>query len=285
MVRGLSFACLIACLGVSTVFAQSFEAASVKPAAPLDAGRIAGRIIIGSRGGPGTADPGQLTFVNASIGELIQSAYDVKSYQVAGPGWLDTARFDVIAKVPAVATKADSRIMLQHLLAERFKLVLHHSTKEAPIYALLVAKNGPKLKESVAPPTEAPGSVPGGVTMMFAPNGRMRTVAAGTTIPKLVDALGMQVDRPIVDMTALKGTYDVSFEFAPDPAIMQAKMASIGMPPPPPPPPDAVVSGDSAPVATIFAALPEQLGLRLEARKGPVELLVVDSVEKTPTEN
>lgn len=271
---------VLACLSLRIVFAQSFEVASIKPAAPMQSGRI----MIGMRGGPGTDDPGQMTFTNASIEDLILSAYDVKSYQVTGPNWLETARFDVNAKVPAGATKAESRIMLQHLLAERFKLVLHRSTKEASIYALLVAKNGPKLKESAAEQVNQPGTVRGGMTMMVAPGGRMRMVAQGTTLPKLVDALGMQVDRPIVDMTGLTGTYDITLEFAPDPAILQSKMAAMGMPPPPPDGGSPSVQ-DNGPLATIFTALPEQLGLRLEARKGPVELLVIDSVEKTPTEN
>jgi uncharacterized protein (TIGR03435 family) len=271
---------VIACLSLRIVFAQSFEVASIKPAAPMQGGRI----MIGMRGGPGTDDPGQMTFTNASIADLIQSAYDVKSYQVTGPGWLETVRFDVIAKVPAGATKAESRIMLQHLLADRFKLVLHRSTKEASIYALLVAKNGPKLKESTTPPVAEPGSVRGGMTMMVAPGGRMRMVAQGTTMPKLVDALGMQVDRPIVDMTGLTGTYDITLEFAPDPAILQSKMAAMGMPPPPPGGENPSLQ-DNGPLATIFTALPEQLGLRLEARKGPVELLVIDSAEKTSTDN
>ena len=271
---------VIACLSLRIVFAQSFEVASIKPAAPMQSGRI----MIGMRGGPGTDDPGQMTFTNSSLGDLIQSAYDVKSYQVTGPGWLQTERFDVVAKVPAGTTKADSRIMLQHLLADRFKLVLHRSSKEASVYALLVAKGGPKLKESTTQQVNEPGRVSGGMRMMIAPGARMRMVAEGTTIPKLVDALGMQVDRPIVDMTGLTGTYDVTLEFAPDPAILQAKMAAMGVPPPPP---DGVgpTLADNGPLATIFTALPEQLGLRLEARKGPVELLVIDSVEKTPTDN
>jgi uncharacterized protein (TIGR03435 family) len=271
---------VIACLSLRIVFAQSFEVASIKPAAPMQSGRI----MIGMRGGPGTEDPGQMTFTNSSIGDLIQSAYDVKSYQVTGPGWLQTERFDVVARVPAGTTKADSRIMLQHLLADRFRLVLHRSTKEASVYALVVAKGGPKLKESTTEAVTEPGRVSGGMRMMIAPGARMRMDAQGTTIPKLVDALGMQVDRPIVDMTGLTGTYDVTLEFAPDPAILQAKMASMGVPPPPP---DGVgpTLADNGPLATIFTALPEQLGLRLEARKGPVELLVIDSVEKTPTDN
>lgn len=278
----------IVSMSLGIVCAQSFEVASIKPAAPMQAGRI----MVGSRGGPGTGEPGQMTFTNSSIADLIQSAYDVKSFQVTGPGWLQTERFDVIAKVPAGATKAESRIMLQHLLADRFKLVLHRSTKESSIYALVVAKGGPKLTESAKPAdaeaANEPGHVRGGMTMMIAPGGRMRMVAQGTTIAKLVDALAMQLDRPIVDMTGLTGTYDITLEFAPDPAIIQAKMAAMGMPPPPPPSDGAgpgAAPSDSGPLATIFTALPEQLGLRLEARKGPVELLVVDSAEKTPAEN
>jgi uncharacterized protein (TIGR03435 family) len=275
-------------MSLGIVCAQSFEVASIKPAAPMQPGRI----MVGSRGGPGTGEPGQITFTNSSIADLIQSAYDVKSFQVTGPGWLQTERFDVIAKVPAGATKAESRIMLQHLLADRFKLVLHRSTKESSIYALVVAKGGPKLTESAKPAdaeaANEPGHVGGGMTMMIAPGGRMRMVAQGTTIAKLVDALAMQLDRPVVDMTGLAGTYDLTLEFAPDPSIMQAKMAAMGMPPPPPPPDGAgpaAAPSESGPLATIFTALPEQLGLRLEARKGPVELLVVDSAEKTPADN
>ena len=208
----------------------------------------------------------------------------MKSFQVTGPNWLETVRFDVIAKVPAGTTKEASRIMLQHLLADRFKLVLHRSTKEASIYALVEAKGGSKLKASATPEVREAGRVPGGMTMMIAPGGRMRMVAKGTTIPKLVDALGMQVNRPIVDMTGLTGTYDITLEFAPDPAILQSKMAAMGVPPPPPGGENPTLA-DNGPLATIFTALPEQLGLRLEARKGPVELLVIDSVEKTPTDN
>lgn len=271
---------VIACLSLRIVFAQSFEAASIKLAAPMEGGRI----MIGARGGPGTDDPGEMRFFNSSIGDLIQNAYDVKDFQVTGPSWLGTVRFDVIAKVPAGTTKEASRIMMQHLLADRFKLVLHRSTKESSIYALVVAKGGPKMKEATTPEATTPGRVRGGMTMMVAPGGRMRMAAEGTTMAKLVDALGLQVDRPIVDMTGLTGTYDVTLEFAPDPAILQAKMAAMGVPPPPP----GGVSPrlpDDGPLATIFTALPEQLGLRLESRKGPVEVLVIDSVEKMPTEN
>ena len=84
----------------------------------------------------------------------MQRAYDVKSYQISGPDWMSSARFDISAKVPAGTTKAQSNVMLQNLLADRFKLVLHHSTKESPIYVLLVAKSGPKLKQSAKERTD-----------------------------------------------------------------------------------------------------------------------------------
>jgi uncharacterized protein (TIGR03435 family) len=270
---------VIAGLSLRIVFAQSFEVASIKPAAPM----ASGRIMVGMRGGPGTNEPGQMIFNNVSIGDLIQSAYDVKGFQVTGPGWLDAARFDVDAKVPEGTSKEASRIMLQHLLADRFKLVLHRSSKEASIYALVVAKGGPKMKASILPEV-VPGGPPRGMQMMVTPNAKMRIVAEGATVPKLIDALGVQVDRPIIDMTGLTGMYDIELEFAPDQAMLQAKMAAMGVPPPPPGGVSPTMS-DDGPMASIFTALPEQLGLRLEARKGPVETLTIDSVEKTPTEN
>ncbi len=285
---------------ISLAFAQktplpSFEVASVKPAAPMGDGMIR----VGVQGGPGTPDPVQMTFTNVSLKDLIQTAWNVKSYQVTGPGWMESARFDISAKLAAGTTKEQSREMLQNLLAERFKLVIHHSTKESSIYALLVAKGGPKLKETVddpnAPVADAPppgpprqtmqvppGAGRGRTMMMMAPGGRMRLVANGTTIPKFIDSLANQLDRPVFDMTGLTGTYDITLEFAQDPAIMQARMAAMGMAAPPP---GSAPPTDAEPAATIFTALPEQLGLRLEARKGPVDLVIVDSIEKTPTEN
>jgi len=122
--------------------------------------------------------------------------------------------------------------------------------------------------------------------MTVAPGGRMRMIANGATMARLTDVLARQLDRPVVDMTGLTGTYDITLEFAPDAAGMQAKMAAMGaMPAMGPEGGAATSSNDPGPAATIFTALPDQLGLRLEARKGPVDLVIVDSVEKTPTEN
>src|SRR5215471_18730975 len=136
-----------------TPASPTFEVASIKPAAPQEMGRM----MIGTRGGPGTPDPTHATFTNVSLTMLINMAYGVRDYQVTAPGWMDSARFDVLAKVPEGATKEDFKLMLQNLLAERFKLVVHKDTKEAPVYALLTGKNGSKLKES---PNNAPAEDP-----------------------------------------------------------------------------------------------------------------------------
>jgi uncharacterized protein (TIGR03435 family) len=322
--KRLMLAGLLTAVGLWAQAPTEFEAASIKPAAPM----ALGRMMIGMRGGPGTPSPGQMTFTNVSLAQIMQRAYDVKSYQISGPNWMSSARFDISARVPAGTTRAQSNVMLQNLLADRFKLVLHHSTKESSIYVLLVAKGGPKLKESAkestddavaAPPPggqrmdgpgrgmmdgpgrgmmgkdgmpQLPPGTPRGTPMMIgegqmiAPGGQIRMISNGATIGKFLDVLANQLDRPVTDMTGLSGTYDITLDFAIDPSIMQAKMAAMGGGPPPPEmaPPEGAAQDPSG-AATIFSALTDQLGLRLEARKGPVDLLVIDSVQKTPTEN
>src|SRR5271165_4935802 len=123
-----------------------FEVASVKPSAPPSGN---GPVAIGSRGGPGTPDPGRVTFIRLGLKGLLTSAYRVQPYQVIGPDWLDTERFDITATIPQGATKDDADVMLQNLLAERFHLTLHHGIRELPLYELTVGKGGPKMKPSV----------------------------------------------------------------------------------------------------------------------------------------
>ena len=313
--KELMLAGLLTAVGVWAQEPAEFEVASIKPAAPM----MPGRMMVGLRGGPGTPSPGQMTFINVSLAQIIQRAYDVKSYQISGPDWMSSARFNLSAKVPAGATKAQSNVMWQKLLADRFKLVLHHATKESPIYVLLVAKGGPKLKESVKESTnDAAGATqPGGQGMdgpgrgmmgkdgkpqlppgtqkgtpmiigegqMIAPGGKIRMISNGATIGKFLDVLANQLDRPVRDMTGLSGTYDIILDFAVEPAVLQAKMAGMGMGPPPGMAPPEGAPQDPSGAESIFSALTEQLGLRLEARKSPVDLLVIDSVQKVPTDN
>ena len=289
-------------LGACLVLAQTpdrsltFDVASVKPAAPQQAGRM----MSGRRGGPGTADPGQVTFMNMSLSRLVMTAYDVRSFQVTGPSWLDEVRFDVAAKIPPGTTQQQFHVMLENLLAERFKLVAHKEQKEVPIYALLVAKGGAKMKESPKlgggqadlpgaphPPEMGKDGVArmpaGGRGMMITmgPAG-FRMQGARATMAQLSDILSEQLGRPVVDMTGLAAEYDYTLDFSPEGLAAMRGMPMMG-----PPPPGAVTEGgrQSEPGPSIFSALQEQLGLRLESRKGPVDLIVVDSAEKTPTEN
>ena len=150
MSRAIVGTVLAACL-CSLLHAQSavndlkFEVASVKPAAPPAGGVIRP----GPQGGPGSADPARLTYSFSTLRDLLVDAYSVKRSQISGaPNWLDSVRFDIVAKVPEGATKEQAKVMLQNLLAERFKLTLHRETKELPVYALVVAKNGPRLEVS-----------------------------------------------------------------------------------------------------------------------------------------
>jgi uncharacterized protein (TIGR03435 family) len=304
-----------------------FEVASIKTSAPLGNGRM----MVGSRGGPGTNDPGRVNYSNANLRMLIVNAYGVKFNQVTGgPDWLDSERFDIVAKIPEGATKEQVKIMLQNLLADRFKLAIHRETKEMAMYALTVGSKGPKLKETEVvetpppaapapgeggrgdgpPPLPPPGRLRvgadgcpetppfaagrGGNIMMMTPNGACM-ISNGQTMSGLADMLSNQFDRPVMDQTGLKGKYDFKLRF--DPSSMPGRggmgmgMIKMAGPPPGGMPGDGD-GGRRGPDAqereqppSIFAALQEQLGLKLEAKRGPVDLLVIEHVEKTPTEN
>jgi len=279
---------------------STFEVASVKPAAPQGNGRM----MIGMRGGPGTNDPGRYTTTNTSLKMLLGNAYDLKDFQISGPSWMDGERFDITAKVPPGTTKEQFRVMLQNLLVERFRMSVHRETKEMPAYTLGIGKNGPKLKEFVPDPNAANdpagpgrGGPPGplqrdkdgfpilaagrpGLIMLLAQE-RFRLVGIGQAISNLTDFLSRQLERPVVDKTGLMGKYDFRMEFMPEQGMFRG-------PGPPPLPPGGGAEGPApasdAPAPTIFAAL-QELGLKLEPGKVPVDLLVVDKAEKTPIEN
>lgn len=293
--------------GQSAANATSFVAASVKPAAAP--------FVFRCWGGPGSPDPGQLTCTNAPLIVLLTTAYGVKSYQIEGPDWLNSERFDIIAKIPAETTKEQYKLMLQNLLAERFKLTLHHQTKELPIYVLAIGKGGPKMKRSEDEPTAAPkqeaptapppppppppspsASLPERpkmdadgfpvlppsmhkvtVNMMNTRTGRNRMLASHESMTHLADMLSNQLGRPVVDETGLTGLYDFTLEYAPG--------ASVGPLPPPPPGVDAGPTASNPDAADLFSAIQAQIGLKLQPKKGPVDLLIIDHLERVPTEN
>jgi len=283
-------------LGVIVAFCQpaapqpTFEVASIKPASP---GAGPGRTLMLVPGGGLRAN-------NVTLRMLIAFAYDVKDFEISGaPNWLNSERYDINAKPDAPDEPASNtdlarmtahqgqafqnrvRQRLQALLADRFQLKIHRESKESPMYALVVAKNGPKLKEA-APREPPPGQNAPEPPGRGSPNGPFRGLrmgrgqltGGGATLAMLANVLSNQLGRSVVDKTELKGEYDFTLEWTPEPG----QGPPFGTPPPDAaPPPD--VSGPS-----IFTALQEQLGLRLESAKGPVEILVVDHAEK-PDEN
>ena len=254
MIRLASLALLLLCPGFGQL---TFEVASIKPANP-DAHGSSIRFMPG----------GGLNITNIPLRGMITFAYDVRDFQVSGgPGWIGTERFDITAQPERAAANGpvdparmtDEQLQtvreqmnerLRALLVDRFQLAVHKETKEQPIYALVLAKNGSKLREAKEP----------GPRLMT--NGKHMQGSA-VSIEILTQVLSSQMERPVVDKTGLTGKYDFVLEWTPD----------IG------------AAGDSTPVGpTIFTALQEQLGLRLEAQKGPVQIIVIDRAEK-PSEN
>ncbi len=227
--------------------APAFEVASIRPRNTADAGR--GRSSIDSA-------PGSLTIRNAGLSSCIKWAYHVMDYQISGPAWLQIDKYDITAKSTGPAPMEQLRQMLQTLLAERFQLQVHRETKELPVYALVAAKSGPKLHKAD----------PDGNTGMKGDNGSF--VFHGTSMPQFAEDLSTlsQVDRPVLDRTGIPGVFDFNLKFGESNDEMKR----------------ALITGDGA---SIFTLIQEQLGLKLEARKGPVEMLVIDRVERAPTEN
>jgi uncharacterized protein (TIGR03435 family) len=237
--------------------------------------------------------PDGLSATGGSLMMLMVSAYRVNPQQISGaPDWVKSEKYDIEAKIdPATADELrklseDQRIaatqhMLQMLLADRFKLRVRQETKELPIYALVVAKNGPKLQEA-KPGDTYPNGMKGpdgksGAGMMF--GGREGFTAQAVSIADLVRHLSLQLGRTVIDKTGLAGKYDFTLKWAPDET--QSSMFK-GPESGPPGPASAAFRDSSGP--SLLTALEEQLGLKLESQKGPVGILVIDHVER-PSEN
>lgn len=199
-----------------------------------------------------STDKGRLNYSNVSFIDLITDAYRVQPRQVSGPEWLDSVRFDIAAKLPAGAEEDQIPEMLQALLKERFALKLREDSKAMPIYALVAGKTGPKMKKA-----DAVGNI-----NSSGKNGLMH-LSGKTTLAKFADRLSARLDRPVVDQTGLEGSYEIELEWTAD---------TVDNP-----------AADAPP--SIYTAVQDQLGLRLSATKGPVRQLIVEHVDKTPSEN
>jgi uncharacterized protein (TIGR03435 family) len=306
--------CLFGVVSLAANAQPRFEVASVKPAQP-DAE------ISSMNGGPLPAgpfnisgkDPGRITWTNMWLSRMIQVAYDFPADRISGPASLDTAHYDIVATVPMGTSVDDFKRMVQNLLAERFNLTVHRGAKDVSGYALEVAKNGLKITKSkdlatltaalldddkkpnpkrdeavqyMATRTQAfnalvsidengfPAPRPGnpyyppgaGFEVTIVVNGRYRSTKLNASMPQIATFLGGLAGMPAQDQTGLAGIYDVHLEYLPRP------------------------SGDAPTVAAdpgpdVLDAVQQQLGLKLTPQKVPVEILIVDHVEKLPTAN
>jgi len=242
---------LAAILATTFAGADQFEVASVKPNR------------VGSAGGESaprekiTASPGSLTMQSVSLQACIKWAYGLRDFQISGPVWLTSERYDIVAKASGPSTEAELRIMLRALLAGRFKLKTRVETKERPVYTLVVAKNGPKLQPAK---DGDPSFGPAGGELVF----------RNFSMADLADRLSsrpFKLDLPVLDRTGLDGRFDFALKLATNPDELKHTLEGMEQGP------------------SIFVFFQNQLGLKLESRKGPVEILIVDSAEKLPSEN
>jgi len=291
---------LIAALAPLLALAQptptNFEAASVKPTDPKSASANSARDAQATlRGGPGTADPGRISYANVTLQSVLITAYGVdckvqaeECDQIVGPPWLRSGRYDIDAKIPAGTTTDQFRMMLQNLLAERFRMTVHHETRELPGYELTVGKGGAKLTASPAPEPGS-GDATGPLVKFGAPGEYGKLLRAGflvfpykgtratanhaigreqslTDITKLLKTL---MNAHIVDKTGLAGKYDFTLDWVPDGVTMIQEADGP----------------EIAPPHGIPTAIEDQLGLKLVRSKVALDTVVVDSADKVPTEN
>jgi uncharacterized protein (TIGR03435 family) len=233
-------------------------------------------------GGPGSNDPTRVSIENYPLSSLVETAYNIRNYQLSGPDWLDEERFNIIARLPEGTTKEHYHLMMRNLLIDRFHLSAHFEQRQASGYRLVVVKGGPKLTPSPGEPKQSDGQaapfkpttdregypeLPPGRTPVMVVSGRYDRVRwrfVDESMDRFAESLADHVHQPVLNATGLKGKYD-----------FEAYWSYAAMRPDPPP--------DAGP--SIFAALQEELGLKLQSDKIPVQTLIIDRIDKMPTEN
>jgi uncharacterized protein (TIGR03435 family) len=286
---------LLGFLAATTLLAQTpapqalrpeFEVASIRPTGPAQDGQTTFGVHI---------DGAMVIIHSYSLRDYIELAYRVRDYQISGPDWLDTVKFDVNAKFPDIASRNQLPEMMKSLLEERFKLAVHIEKKDYSIYALIVSKNGPHLKESAADASPDPSGQDKNntnVTLNAGTSGGRgssvvdlghgasisssggRIEARKVTMPDLVETLWRYVDRPVIDMTGLTGKYDLSLPYGVEELRNMLRIVHVDRP----------IPDNALPPASIFDSL-KAVGLMLEARKSAMDVVVVDRMEKTPVAN
>jgi len=264
MYNKLTRSLLLLSAGVGVLSAQpaadsaKFEVASIKPSTP-------GENRVSIQAAPG----GRFTTKNVTVKQLMQQAFGIRDFQITGgPGWMASERFDVSAKADGNPSQEEFRAMMRNLLKDRFQLAFHTESKEGSVYALVVAKGGPKIQES-----KSPGNGPN------LRRQRTQVSAVGAPMPMVAAVLSDYVGRQVIDKTGLTGQYDFTLEWTadnpPPPGSPEAPGTTAGAA-------SSTTSESSGP--SIFTALQEQLGLKLESQKGTVDSYIIDKIEK-PTEN
>jgi len=269
----------------------AFEVASIKPspnASEIEQGKVAVGVHI---------DGAQVHVASFTVKEYLGIAYRLKIAQISGPDWISQDRFDISATIPAGANSSQISEMFQTLLADRFHIKIHHDKKEFPVYALVEGKNPLKVKEEPPDPSPDPAapppfSVSGGGSV----NGVNINYGNGSTfsfVPNTVEVhkLSMEqfagiierfTDRTVVDMTGLKGQYDFKVDINSEdylPMLIHSALnAGVSLPP------EAAKMAEGHTAAGLSDAL-QQVGLKLDARKAPLDVIVVDDGRRTPTEN
>lgn len=317
--RNIAAAVFVFAAGLATASAQqakaplSFEVASIKVAPPLDPQKlISGQQRVGMK-----VDAARVDIESVSLTDLVNMAFKVTRSRVSGAAWsgpdnpMTAQRFSVHATIPAGATKDDVPEMLQSMLVERFKLAYHREQKEQPIFALIVGKNGPKLQPS-APDAPAAAEAPavgatnrpdpvqvtgnpqtgmvirgagnaGALKMSMSPDGMMHLEAEKLTLAQLATSLTGFVGREVVDQTGLAGNFKIVLDLSREDMMASARAAGLNIPggaiPGPPGGGPADPGGSS-----IFQSV-ENMGLKLDSRKSSVEFLVIERLEKLPTED
>lgn len=288
--------CLVlALVAAAASFGQTsrpeFEVASIRPTDQSNPQQVSVGVHV---------DGAQVSITYFSLKDYIRVAYQIKDYQVVGPDWITSERFDIAAKIPAGATRDQVPDMLKSLLEERFKIKTHMDSKEFPVYALVAAKGGFKLKETPSEAGAEPAEAGRGAAVNVTASGSARGVSVNlgrgsyftfadnkleakkVTMVTFSDTLARFMDRPVVDMTDLKGNFDITLNFTQEDytamLIRSAIAAGVVLPP------QALRALEFGSGDSLASAL-QLVGLKLDARKAPLPVLIVDKIEKTPTAN
>jgi uncharacterized protein (TIGR03435 family) len=336
MLRRLTICLVLTAIAAFAQTKPAFEVATIKPAPPLDAAKLAAALQAGGKMPIGAnVEFLRAEYLYLDLRSLMSYAYGVKPYQITGPDWMATTRFDIVAKMPEGSKKEDAPKMLQTLLEERFKLATHRASAEHPVLALVVGKGGPKLKASADKPVAIDESAPlkPGESKMDGLDGPVRVKVDLTTgssvidmglqgkmsyklnpatqtfhidfsmttmagfadmITQLFEQLGGTGGRQVVDMTGIQGNYDATVELSLAEIIAMARSAGADIPigAPAGTPGGGAGGRGNVPVASdpgggssSLADAVQSMGLKLESRKAMVDQLIVDHIEKTPTEN